>query len=98
MGDQWELVECLNTQYMGIARSWQLGGILEATTYMTKIADLALMDAHFPDLHVWDGSVLQVELTTPELKGLSYSDFVLAVKIDVTIDALRAQRAEAAEA
>ena len=29
---------------------------------MTKIADLALMDAHFPDLHVWDGSVLQVEL------------------------------------
>lgn len=125
---QWELVQCINTQYLGITRSWQLDGILEAvrsqfpcTTetielvgtlpkrqanlragvrlrrcrlctqagYMTKIADLALMDAHFPDLHVWDGSVLQVELTTPQLKGLSYADFVLAVKIDVTIDALR---------
>lgn len=79
---------------MGIARSWQLAGILEATTYMAKIADLALMDAHFPDLHIWDGSILQVELTTPELKGLSYSDFVLALKIDVTIDALRAQKSE----
>ena len=64
---------------------------------MTKIADLALMDAHFPDLHVWDGSVLQVELTTPQLKGLSYADFVLAVKIDVTIDASRAAKAAAAE-
>jgi hypothetical protein len=27
---QWELVQCINTQYMGIARSWQLDGILEA--------------------------------------------------------------------
>lgn len=27
---QWELVQCINTQYMGITRSWQLDGILEA--------------------------------------------------------------------
>ena len=27
---QWELVQCINTQYLGITRIWQLDGILEA--------------------------------------------------------------------
>jgi hypothetical protein len=74
-------------------------------------------DAHFPDIHILDGCVLQVELTTPALGtrqmscatrsnwrlerltsnvevgaplnfapgGLSFSDFVVAVKIDSSI-------------
>ena len=47
-------------------------GIVEAAALTGRIATIALDDAHFPDIHIWDGGVLQVELTTPALGATTF--------------------------
>jgi 4a-hydroxytetrahydrobiopterin dehydratase len=46
-----------------------------------RIAELAEVEGHHPDLHVHWGR-LEVEITTHAARGLTANDFILAAKID----------------
>ena len=52
-----------------------------AFAFAKKIADIAQVEGHHPDLQISWGKTT-VELTTHAIKGLSENDFILAAKID----------------
>jgi 4a-hydroxytetrahydrobiopterin dehydratase len=46
------------------------------------VAVLAENEGHHPDLHLTSYNNVTVRLTTYALGGLSYNDFIIALKID----------------
>ena len=53
-----------------------------AATFLQHVAVLAENEGHHPDLHLTSYNSVTVQLTTYALGGLSYNDFVVALKID----------------
>lgn len=52
-----------------------------AMAFVNKVAEIAEMEGHHPDLHIsWDS--VEISLTTHATGGLSENDFILAAKID----------------
>ena len=49
---------------------------------MQHVAVLAENEGHHPDLHLTSYNNVTVRLTTYALGGLSYNDFIIALKID----------------
>jgi 4a-hydroxytetrahydrobiopterin dehydratase len=49
--------------------------------FVNKVADLAEIEGHHPDMHVYYGKVV-IELWTHSINGLSENDFIMASKID----------------
>jgi 4a-hydroxytetrahydrobiopterin dehydratase len=64
-----------------ICRSFEFDSYMEGIDFVNGIAELAEEANHHPDLEVSYGMV-DVTLTTHELKGLTEQDFLLAQKID----------------
>ena len=64
-----------------ICRSFEFDSYMEGIDFVNGIAELAEEADHHPDLEVSYGMV-DVTLTTHDLKGLSEQDFLLAQKID----------------
>ena len=48
---------------------------------MERVADVAEMEGHHPDIHIFYNKVM-LELSTHSIGGLSENDFILAAKID----------------
>lgn len=74
----WELAE----DGKSISRRWKLKGFRQALQLLNKCAEIAESDQHHPDLHLTGYRLLQVDLTTHAIDGLSENDFILAAKID----------------
>ncbi|MBU6302792.1 MAG: 4a-hydroxytetrahydrobiopterin dehydratase [Verrucomicrobia bacterium] len=64
-----------------ICRSFEFDSYMEGIDFVNGIAELAEEADHHPDLEVSYGMV-DVTLTTHDLKGLTEQDFLLAQKID----------------
>ena len=64
-----------------ISLEFEFKNFAEAFAFANKIAAIAEVENHHPDLHVSWGKV-GVELSTHAIGGLSENDFVLAAKID----------------
>ena len=64
-----------------ICRSFEFDSYMEGIDFVNGIAELAEEANHHPDLEVSYGMV-DITLTTHELKGLTEQDFLLAQKID----------------
>jgi 4a-hydroxytetrahydrobiopterin dehydratase len=67
-----------------IERTIKFGNFREAMAFVNRIADLAEMQGHHPDLHISYNKV-RIELSTHKIGGLSKNDFILAAKIDQII-------------
>jgi 4a-hydroxytetrahydrobiopterin dehydratase len=68
-----------------INRSLVLKNFIEAVSCIHKIAELAELEAHHPDLHLTGYRNLGIGLSTHAIGGLSENDFILASKIDALI-------------
>ncbi|RFC48744.1 MAG: 4a-hydroxytetrahydrobiopterin dehydratase [Verrucomicrobia bacterium] len=64
-----------------ICRSFEFDSYMEGIDFVNGIAEIAEEADHHPDLEVSYGMV-DVTLTTHDLKGLTEQDFLLAQKID----------------
>ena len=64
-----------------ICRSFEFDSYMEGIDFVNGVAELAEEADHHPDLEVSYGMV-DVTLTTHDLKGLTEQDFLLAQKID----------------
>ena len=64
-----------------ICRSFEFDSYMEGIDFVNGIAELAEEADHHPDMEVSYGMV-DVTLTTHDLKGLTEQDFLLAQKID----------------
>ena len=54
----------------------------EAMGYVNKVADIAELERHHPNIYMYDYKNVKVSLLTHAIKGLSENDFIVAAKID----------------
>jgi 4a-hydroxytetrahydrobiopterin dehydratase len=72
-----------------IRRSWTARNFMAAIDFFNKVAALAELEGHHPDLHLEGYRHVTLELWTHALGGLSENDFILAAKINQIPIALR---------
>lgn len=64
-----------------IFKEFKFKDFVGSVNFVNKVADIAEMEGHHPDIHVFYNKVV-LELSTHAIKGLSENDFILAAKID----------------
>lgn len=64
-----------------ISKEYKFKDFIGAINFVERVADLAEMEGHHPDIHVYYNKVV-LELSTHAIGGLSENDFILAAKID----------------
>ncbi len=76
----WELI-----QEHHIERVFDLNNFQEALEVTNKIAEIAEVEQHHPDIYLAWGKV-KVTIWTHKVDGLTENDFILAAKIDAAIN------------
>ena len=64
-----------------ISREFTFKDFAQAMAFANKVAVIAEEEGHHPDLHISWG-VVEIELSTHSVSGLTENDFILASKID----------------
>lgn len=64
-----------------ISKEFKFQDFIGAINFVERVADVAEMEGHHPDIHIHYNKVL-LELTTHAIGGLSENDFIVAAKID----------------
>jgi len=72
------------TDYKKISKKYKFKNFKESMNFVNKVADLAEVEGHHPDIII-NYNRVKVELTTHAVKGLSENDFIMAAKIDKII-------------
>lgn len=71
----------MNPEATQISKEYKFKDFIGAINFVERVADIAEMEGHHPDIHIFYNKVL-LELSTHAIKGLSENDFILAAKID----------------
>lgn len=72
----WEVIDD-----MKIKRKFKFTTFVDSMSFVNKVADLAEVEGHHPDMHIFYNEVT-LELSTHAIKGLTENDFILAAKIN----------------
>ena len=80
ISDKSELISS-NLNVMKITKEFKFKDFIGAINFVERVADVAEMEGHHPDIHVYYNKVI-LELWTHAIAGLSENDFILAAKID----------------
>ena len=72
----WEVIE--NKK---IRREFRFKSFVRAIQFVDRVADVAEIEDHHPDIHIYFSRVV-IELWTHAIEGLSENDFILAAKIE----------------
>ena len=64
-----------------LRREFRFGTYAEAVDFTNRVAQIAEIQNHHPDLHLSYGKVV-VEMWTHKIDGLTESDFIFAAKVD----------------
>ncbi len=64
-----------------ISKEYKFKDFIGAINFVERVADIAEMEGHHPDIHIHYNKVL-LELWTHSIGGLSENDFIMAAKID----------------
>ena len=73
----WELIE----DGKKIPKQFKFQDFIGAINFVERVADVAEMEDHHPDIHVYYNKVI-LELWTHAIGGLSLNDFIVAAKVD----------------
>jgi 4a-hydroxytetrahydrobiopterin dehydratase len=65
-----------------IFKEFKYKDFIGAINFVERVADIAEMEGHHPDIHIHYNKVL-LELTTHAIGGLSENDFIVAAKVDI---------------
>jgi 4a-hydroxytetrahydrobiopterin dehydratase len=71
----------LNDKAEKISKEFKFSDFIGAINFVERVADVAEMEGHHPDIHIHYNKVL-LELWTHNIGGLSENDFIVAAKID----------------
>ena len=80
----WNVAEDLKI----IFKEFKFKDFIGAINFVERVADVAEMEGHHPDIHIFYNKVV-LELTTHAIKGLSENDFILAAKIGASNSSLK---------
>ncbi len=64
-----------------ISKEFKFRDFIGAINFVERVADVAEMEDHHPDIHVYYNKVV-LELWTHAIGGLSENDFIVAAKVD----------------
>ena len=64
-----------------IHHEFRFKNFVRAMAFVDRIADVAEMEGHHPDIHIYYDRVV-IELMTHAINGLSENDFIVAAKIE----------------
>ncbi len=64
-----------------ISKTFKFSDFIGAINFVERVADVAEMDNHHPDIHIYYNKVT-LDLYTHAIGGLSENDFILAAKIN----------------
>lgn len=64
-----------------ISKEFKFKDFIGAINFVGRVADVAELEGHHPDIHIHYNKVL-LELSTHAIGGLSENDFIVAAKID----------------
>ncbi|HEV7424065.1 MAG TPA: 4a-hydroxytetrahydrobiopterin dehydratase [Candidatus Paceibacterota bacterium] len=64
-----------------ISKEFKFQDFIGAINFVERVADIAEMEGHHPDIHIYYNKVL-LELWTHAIGGLSENDFIVAAKVD----------------
>src|SRR5665213_784827 len=67
-----------------LARDFKFKDFKESMRFVIKVAEIAEEEGHHPDMCIYY-NLVQLELSTHAIHGLSENDFILAAKIDRVI-------------
>lgn len=70
-----------NQSFMQISKEFKFKDFIGAINFVDRVADVAEMEGHHPDIHVYYNKVV-IELWTHSIGGLSENDFIVAARID----------------
>ncbi len=76
VSEQWEVLKDYS-----IKRKFRFKDFKEAMVFVNKVADIANHEDHHPDIYIFY-NIVDIELYTHAVKGLSENDFIMAAKID----------------
>ena len=65
-----------------IRKEWVVKNFLAGMAFFEKVAQVAEVEGHHPDLHLVGYRNVAIEIWTHAIGGLSENDFILAAKID----------------
>ena len=71
----------LDEKAQRISKEFKFKDFIGAINFVERVADIAEMEGHHPDIHIYYNRVL-LELWTHAIGGLSENDFIVAAKID----------------
>lgn len=71
-----------------IYKEYQFKNFVETVAFVNKVAVLSEREGHHPDLALHDYKFLRITLTTHAAHGLTENDFILAAKIDESVEDL----------
>mgnify|MGYP001564154036 CR=1 FL=1 len=71
----------LDSKAKRISKEFKFQDFIGAINFVERVADIAEMEGHHPDIHIHYNKVL-LELWTHAIGGLSENDFIIATKID----------------
>ncbi len=64
-----------------ISREFKFRDFLGSMGFIDKVADIAEIEGHHPDIHIYYDKVV-LDLSTHSIGGLSENDFIVAAKIN----------------
>jgi 4a-hydroxytetrahydrobiopterin dehydratase len=72
----------LSADGKSILAEYRMKDFAEGVRLISRIAEVAEVQDHHPDVHLTGYRRLKIELSTHSIGGLSENDFILAAKID----------------
>ena len=73
---EWEVIKDHS-----IKRKFKFEDFQQAMVFVNKVAEIANKEGHHPDIYIFY-NIVDLELYTHAVKGLSENDFIMAAKID----------------
>lgn len=67
-----------------IKRKFRFEDFKQAMRFVNDVAEIANQEGHHPDIYIFY-NIVELELFTHAVKGLSENDFIMAAKIDKII-------------
>lgn len=69
-----------------IEKDFKFKDFKEALDFVNKVGGIAESEGHHPDIFLHGWNKVKITLSTHAIKGLSLNDFILAAKIDESLE------------
>ncbi len=76
----WQVIE--EYKIWRLVKNYNFKDFSEVMKFVNKIAEIAEVEGHHPNIYIHDWNKVKLELYTHTLRGLHENDFILASKID----------------